>query len=54
VVDSYVIALGRFRRLNSVNGTGFGQIALYGFFGISGFLIAGSALRNPAGRYLWH
>jgi peptidoglycan/LPS O-acetylase OafA/YrhL len=30
-----------------------GSVAVYGFFGISGYLIAGSALRNDAGRYLW-
>jgi len=30
-----------------------GTIAVFGFFGISGFLIAGSALRNHVGRYLW-
>jgi peptidoglycan/LPS O-acetylase OafA/YrhL len=35
------------------NGTGIGTVAVYGFFGISGFLIAGSAERNRAGRYLW-
>jgi peptidoglycan/LPS O-acetylase OafA/YrhL len=31
----------------------FRTMAVYGFFGISGFLIAGSALRNKTGRYLW-
>ena len=36
-----------------VNGTTLGTVALYGFFGISGYLIAGSALRNRVGRYLW-
>ena len=30
-----------------------GTIAVYGFFGISGYLIAGSASRNSVGRYLW-
>jgi peptidoglycan/LPS O-acetylase OafA/YrhL len=30
-----------------------GTIALYGFFAISGYLIAGSASRNGVGRYLW-
>jgi peptidoglycan/LPS O-acetylase OafA/YrhL len=53
VVVSHAIALGRFSELNGVNETAFGQIAVYGFFGISGFLIAGSAMRNHAGRYLW-
>jgi peptidoglycan/LPS O-acetylase OafA/YrhL len=37
----------------AVNGTTFGEIAVFGFFGISGYLIAGSALRNGSGRYLW-
>ena len=36
-----------------VNDTGLGTIAVYGFFGISGYLIAGSASRNSVGRYLW-
>ena len=36
-----------------VNGTQLGAIAVYGFFGISGYLIAGSASRNNVGRYLW-
>lgn len=53
VVISHAIALGGFGVQNGINQTGFGQIAVYGFFGISGFLIAGSALRNNAGRYLW-
>ena len=38
---------------NEINGTDVAQIAVYGFFGISGYLIAGSAVRNDAGRYLW-
>ena len=36
-----------------VNNTSLGTIAVYGFFGISGYLIAGSASRNSVGRYLW-
>jgi peptidoglycan/LPS O-acetylase OafA/YrhL len=28
-------------------------VAVYGFFGISGYLIAGSMARNRPGRYLW-
>ena len=35
------------------NKTTIGSLAVYGFFGISGFLIAGSAERNGIGRYLW-
>src|ERR1700733_6495163 len=53
VVVSHAIGLGSFKVQNGVNQTSFGQIAVYGFFGISGFLIAGSASRNNAGRYLW-
>jgi peptidoglycan/LPS O-acetylase OafA/YrhL len=30
-----------------------GTLAVFGFFGISGYLITGSAERNNAGRYLW-
>ena len=37
----------------NINGTELGAIAVYGFFGISGYLIAGSAERNGVGRYLW-
>ncbi len=36
-----------------VNGNELGTIAVYGFFGISGYLIAGSASKNSVGRYLW-
>jgi peptidoglycan/LPS O-acetylase OafA/YrhL len=53
VVVSHAIELGNFKLQNGLNQTSFGQIAVYGFFGISGFLIAGSAIRNNAGRYLW-
>jgi len=35
------------------NHTTIATIAVYGFFGISGYLIAGSAVRNTAGRFLW-
>ena len=36
-----------------IHGTSLGTISVYGFFGISGYLIAGSASRNRFGRYLW-
>jgi peptidoglycan/LPS O-acetylase OafA/YrhL len=36
-----------------LNDTPLSSIAVYGFFGISGYLIAGSASKNSVGRYLW-
>jgi peptidoglycan/LPS O-acetylase OafA/YrhL len=36
-----------------VNDTSLGAIAVYGFFGISGYLIAGSLSRNSVPRYIW-
>jgi peptidoglycan/LPS O-acetylase OafA/YrhL len=36
-----------------LNNTSLGTIAVYGFFGISGYLIAHSASRHSLGRYLW-
>ena len=52
VLISHAIGLG-FGLGSSFNHTPPGTIAVYGFFGISGYLIAGSAVRNHAGRYLW-
>jgi peptidoglycan/LPS O-acetylase OafA/YrhL len=52
VLISHAIGLG-FNLDPSVNHTPTGTIAVYGFFGLSGYLIAGSAIRNHAGRYLW-
>ena len=34
-------------------GTALGTVAVCGFFGISGYLVAGSAERNSSARYLW-
>ena len=54
VVYSHASELGWFGWRNVIiNGTSLGTIAVYGFFGISGYLIAGSALRNGVGRYVW-
>ena len=53
VLGTHTVAIGGFHTISSVNGTTFGQIAVFGFFGISGYLITGSALRNHLGRYLW-
>jgi peptidoglycan/LPS O-acetylase OafA/YrhL len=53
VVLSHAFPLGGFNVPNAINGTGYGELAVYGFFGISGYLIAGSAIRHRPGRYLW-
>ena len=54
VLISHAVPLGNFGdRWMVFNGTPVGTVAVFGFFGISGFLIAGSAVRNRAGRYLW-
>ncbi len=53
VLLSHARGLGGFGQGGLINGTTLGTIAVYGFFGISGYLIAASALRNRGGRYLW-
>lgn len=53
VLLSHARGLGGFGQGGDINGTTLGTIAVYGFFGISGYLIASSALRNGRGRYLW-
>jgi len=53
VLISHAITTGGFGDEFFLNGTALGTIAVYGFFGISGFLIASSAVRNRPGRYLW-
>ncbi len=53
VVFSHSITVGRFGSEWILGKTTLGTVAVYGFFGISGYLIAGSAARNNAGRYLW-
>jgi len=53
VIFSHAIGLGLFGRDWIGNRTTIGTVAVYGFFAISGFLIAGSAERNSTGRYLW-
>jgi peptidoglycan/LPS O-acetylase OafA/YrhL len=53
VVASHAIDLGGYGRDWIGNRSTIGQTAVYGFFGISGYLIASSAERNRTGRYLW-
>jgi peptidoglycan/LPS O-acetylase OafA/YrhL len=53
VILSHSIVLGGFGSEAILGKTTLGTLAVYGFFGISGYLIAGSADRNGFGRYLW-
>lgn len=53
VICSHAIDLGLFGRDWIGNRTTIGTLAVYGFFGISGFLIARSAESHSPGRYLW-
>ncbi len=53
VVYDHSIGLGGFGFVWTLNDNSIGTLAVYAFFGISGFLIAGSAARNGSWRYLW-
>jgi len=53
VVFSHALTIGSFGSENFLGKTSLGTVAVYGFFGLSGFLIAGSASRNRVGRFLW-
>jgi len=53
VVASHSIDLGLFGKDWIGDRTTIGEVAVFGFFGISGFLIARSAEANDTGRYLW-
>ena len=53
VVISHTSALGGFAGEWIFQRVAVGTLAVYGFFGISGYLIASSALHNSLGRYLW-
>ena len=53
VLASHAVPLGGFGA-NKINGRStLGSFAVFGFFGISGYLVAQSASRNSTGRYLW-
>lgn len=54
VLVSHAWSLGGFGDSPTVGHTPLATLAVYGFFGLSGYLIAGSKLRSTAGRYLWH
>lgn len=53
VLYDHAVGLSGSGRVWNVSQTSIGPLAVDGFFGISGYLIAGSALRNAPGRYLW-
>ena len=54
VVFSHSITIGGYGNEFVLHWTTPGSIAVFCFFGISGYLIAGSAGANRFGRYLWH
>ena len=53
VILSHAVELGYYGTWEQVNRTTLGSVAVYGFFSISGYLIAGSALRNGPFRFFW-
>ena len=54
VIVSHSITLGGFGTEWTLGGRfTIGLAPLFGFFGLSGFLIAGSASKNKVGRYFW-
>ncbi len=54
VIGSHAIGWGLFGTDNLAGGKAtWGALAVFGFFGISGYLIAASATRNTLGRFLW-
>ncbi len=53
VVFSHAITIGSFGSESILGKTTLGTMAVYGFFGLSGYLIAASADRHHIGRFLW-
>jgi peptidoglycan/LPS O-acetylase OafA/YrhL len=53
VIAAHAVGLGYFGKDWIGHGTTVATVAVYSFFGISGFLIARSAERNSFGRFLW-
>ena len=53
VAVAHAAQLGSFSGESFLNRTTTGAVAVYGFFGISGFLVARSATTNRPGNYLW-
>ena len=53
VIFSHGISLGGYGNEIILGKTTLGTVAVYGFFAISGFLIAGSASHTGTVRYLW-
>jgi peptidoglycan/LPS O-acetylase OafA/YrhL len=54
VIASHAIQLGGFGdEASYLHGTTFGTVAVYSFFGISGYLVAQSALSTHTIRYFW-
>ena len=55
VIVSHAISLGNFGSEAIIGHATLGDISVDGFFGISGFLVAGSAATSKSmGRYAWH
>lgn len=53
VIASHALPLGQFGLESFQDRITMGTIGVFGFFGISGYLVAQSADRNSVGRYLW-
>ncbi len=53
VLFSHSITLGGYGSESILGKTTLGTVAVFGFFGISGYLVTGSADHNNVGRYLW-